>query len=896
MEGLFRMSRSPLLGVALMTAFPAVVVAETQAETQRLGLRARAARRTSAVQLDGRLDDAAWSDAPSTRGFWQRFPNEGQPPSLDTEFRVLYDDDALYVGVRAMDDEPEGIRGLLTRRDVASQSDWLMVGIDSYHDRRTAFVFAINPAGVQRDMLIYDDALEDTSWDAVWTAATQVTADGWVAEFRIPLSQLRFAAMDQQEWGLQVIRLVARSGEETAWTPMPRSSPKVVSQFGTLGGIDNVKTARRMELLPYVSGGAGLLEGTDRDDPFDSTTEMRGNIGLDVKYGLSSAVTLSATINPDFGQVEADPSQVNLSGRELFFAEKRPFFLEGTDIFRFSLGQGDSAGTDALFYTRRIGAAPHLPASDDFDYTDEPDTTTIFGAAKISGKTSNGWSFGMLDAVTSEETARYLDPDTLDADGNPRQLERAIEPLTNYAVARVRKDLRGGKTQIGLAATSVHRDNDQYLGELLHDRAYTGGAELQHRFWDDHWSTNLRLAGSWVHGTKEAIEETQTKLRHLYQRPDADHIELDPNRTSLAGLQLLGELGKIDGGHWRFATGADARTPGFEANDIGFHRNADYYIQWLWTQYRDDQPGGQLASYAVNLNAWTVSDWAPQYLGTGGNVNGNVTLKNQWGGGGGFMLDFPRWEPSALRGGPALRVDPGWEGWLNLRSDPRRRVSFTSGGWLWRRETGDTWSAGGNLGVTLQARSNLDVFVGPSFEVRNEDWQYVDELADSDDRPHYVFARIRQVSTGMTVRGSWTFSPTLSLQVYAQPFISSGKYEDYKESQDPGARAYEDRFHELTAAEATIDREADEVRVDRNGDGASDYSFELPDFNFRELRSNVVLRWEYLPGSTVFFIWTHGRSEEVDDGRYRGVADLSDLGQATGEHLVMVKANYWIGL
>jgi hypothetical protein len=893
------MSRSPMLGVVVLSAFPAAVAAETQASPQaaagpQVGLRTRAARRSTAIRVDGKLDEAAWATAPATRGFWQRFPNEGQPPELDTEFRVLYDDEAVYVGVHAHDDRPHEIRGLLTRRDVMSASDWILIALDSYHDRRTAFVFAINPAGVQRDLLIFDDAQEDSSWDAVWTAATAVGDRGWVAEFRIPLSQLRFAALERQEWGLQVLRQVGRSGEETAWTPMPRSSPKVVSSFGVLGGLDNVKQRQRMELLPYVSAGAGLLEDTDSDDPFDSTGELRGNVGLDVKYGLGSAFTLAATINPDFGQVEADPSQVNLSGRELFFPEKRPFFLEGIDIFRYSLGQGDGDGSvESLFYTRRIGAAPRLPASDDWDYTDEPENTTIYGAAKISGKTAGGWSFGLLDALTAEETADYLDDED---PAMPVRRSRIIEPLTNYAVARVRKDLRAGKTQFGAVMTAVNRDLEGYAADYLHDQAYTGGVEVTHRFADDTWSTNLRLAGTWVHGSEAAIEETQRKLRHLYQRPDAEHVELDPTRTSLAGTALLFEIGKIDGGHWRFATGGDTRTPGFEANDLGFQRTGDYYVQWIWAQYRDDKPGGQLASYSVNLNGWGVTDWAPQLNNIGGNVNGGVTLKNQWGGGGGISVDRPYWSVAALRGGPALRSEPAWNVWGNLRSDPRRTVAFTSDGWLWRRGAGDSWEAGGNAGLTVQARSNLDVFVGPSFEVRTEDQQYIDELTDEADAPHYVFGRIRQVVTGMTVRGSWTFSPALSLQVYAQPYIASGVYAGYKEASDPGSRRYEDRYHEYATGEIAIDRANESISIDRNRDGQSDFTFDLPDFNFRELRSNVVLRWEYLPGSAVFFIWSHGRSEEVSDGRYRGWDDLSALAQATGEHLVMVKANYWIGL
>ena len=863
----------------------ACVVAVATPYAQAEGHHAAAVRRAGSISVDGKLDEQVWKSAPAQRGFWQRYPAEGKPPSHDSEFRVVYDDTAIYIGVRAMDAEPHKIKQLLTRRDEMSPSDWILVGIDSYHDKRTAFVFGINAANVQRDWLIYDDGPEDASWDAVWTASARVDAYGWCAEFRIPLSQLRFSGQPEQQWGLQIGRVVGRTGEQTYWSPMPKGENRAVSLFGTLEGIHGVKPGRRLELLPYVTGG-GAFGTVDGDNPFDKSASPRGNAGVDVRYGLGSAFTLAASINPDFGQVEADPSQVNLSANELFFPEKRPFFLEGVDIFKFGLGSGDE-NMEALFYSRRIGAAPHNYP--DGDFVDVPKETTIYGATKISGKAS-GWSLGVLEAVTAEENA------SVDIAGERH--EEVVEPLTNYGLARVKRDFRDGGTQVGAIATAVNRKlSDTPLDALLHDQAYTGGANVNHRFGGQAWNMSAKLTGTYVHGSPEAIEETQRLVRHLYQRPDAHHLELDPTRTSLAGGALVWDLGRNGSTkHWRFATGGDYRTPGYEANDMGFQQGADQLLQWGWAQYREDTPGDTWLQYNANVNAWAYGDTSVQYQGWGGNVNGWGQDNDHWSINGGFNWDLPAWNVQALRGGPALRAEPSINLWSNLNSDDRKPVRGSLSARWWRQWASDSWRGGLSAGVTIQARPNIDVFLGPSVDVNVDDQQYVEEAVDDAGMSHFVFARIRQVVTSMTVRGSWTFSPRLSLQVYAQPFIASGDYQRYSEADNPDAAHYADRFHELYPQELTIDRDEGVGFVDRNYDGTPDYAFSLADFNVRELRSNVVLRWEYLPGSTMFLIWSHGQSDFIENGSYRLGAGLSDLLRAPSEDVVMLKVNYWVGL
>ena len=509
------------------------------------------------------------------------------------------------------------------------------------------------------------------------------------------------------------------------WSPWPRSSAQVVSRFGTVDGLDGLHPGRRLELLPYATGGTILDEQVDAGDPFGRTARGRGTVGLDVRLGLSSAITLAATLNPDFGQVEANPSQVNLSANELFFPEKRPFFLEGTDIFQFSLGQGDGPNaSESLFYSRRIGAAPHGDTSD-YAYVDAPQATTIYGAAKVSGKTPSGWSVGLLDAVTGQESARV-------DDGAGGRSDPVVEPLGNYLVGRVKKDLRKGRTSIGGAVTAVDRDlAGTGLEATMRDQAYAGGLQLQHRFGHDQWETNLRLLGSWVHGRADAIADLQEQVRHLYQRPDQTHVRFDPTRTSLAGGALLFEAGKFGGKHWRFGVGTDTRTPGFEVNDLGFQRGADYYVQWGYLQYRDDEPGDGLLAWNLNVNTYAVSTYEPQVIGAGGNVNGSAQLKNHWSAFAGVELDDNRWDPAALRGGPELREDPTLNGWVGAATDGRKAViaNLSANGFV--KPANHSHQIQVDAGVTVQARSNVNLYLGPSVMVRDEDSQYIDQIDDA---------------------------------------------------------------------------------------------------------------------------------------------------------------------
>jgi Domain of unknown function (DUF5916)/Carbohydrate family 9 binding domain-like len=879
-----------MLRTSLSIAIAAIAVAggaaSAGADVLPTEARARAVRRAGPVVIDGRLDEAVWRDAPHHAGFTQRFPKEGAKASYETSFAVLYDDSAIYVGVWADDPEPHKVRRTLTRRDVEGSADAIAVGIDSYHDRRTAYVFQLNAAGVQRDLLLFDDSQGDDTWDAVWTGDAVVSDRGWTAEYRIPLNQLRFVARESQEWGFQVLRIVARTREEVSWSPWPRTTDEVVSKFGVVGGIERLRPGRRLELLPYATGGFEAMP-VEAGDPLNESFAGRGNVGLDLKYGLGPAFTLSATINPDFGQVEADPSQVNLSANELFFAEKRPFFIEGVDLFKLPIGTSDGSA-EGVFYSRRIGAAPSaLP--DDYEYIRAPTSTTIYGAAKLTGKTRGGWSVGMFDAVTGQETATIVD----EAGAVSRPV---VAPLTNYTMARVKRDLRGGKTYIGASATAVHRSlAGTGLEELLHDQAYTAGAQLSHKWAKDAWIFDLRTVGSFVHGTEEAIAETQTSQRHLFQRPDARTFRLDPTRTSLSGFGATWKLGQMGNTkHWRYMFGGDLRTAGLELNDMGFQFQSDRVIPFWWVQYHDETPGKQILNYDVSADVFLVGDELagdPRLMDYGLECNGNVQFANHWRFGYFCNLVRSMWVAGALRGGPSLHVDPRGQVGVFGSTDPSKPVWVSLEAGTGRDPTSDSIDGFISAGVTIQARANVDVFLGPSYSYRNEAMQYVEEAPDELSRPHYVFARLNQTTASMTMRVNWTFSPRLSLQGYAQPFVSTGRYSEYKDVTQAGAQKFSARFVPLGGANLML---AGDDTFTATNDGT--FSFSRPDFSFRQLRSTVVLRWEYRPGSSVFAIWSHGRTSDGLDGRFNLGRDLRSLGETDAENVVMVKANYWIGL
>ncbi|MBW3656546.1 MAG: carbohydrate binding family 9 domain-containing protein, partial [Gemmatimonadetes bacterium] len=620
--------------------------------------------------IDGRLDEAVWQSASAATGFVQRAPVPGAPAPERTEVRVVYGDDALYVAAR-MFDRPDSVAAQLSRRDMGgTYSDWLFVLLDSDDDNRSAFAFGVNPRAVQRDFILAEDGGRDESWDAVWTARTRTDSLGWTAEFRIPLSQLRYTA-GAPTWGVNFRRDVARRAEVSYWAPIPPNSPGFVSRFGDLTGLQSVASSTRLEVQPYVVSRVTRAPG-DGANPFYSPNEVQASGGFDFRYGLSSNFTLSGTVNPDFGQVDADPSEVNLTAFETFFSERRPFFVEGSSIFDFRLG--GSAGQ--LFYSRRAGARPSGGVPSTAAFSDVPEGTTILGAVKLSGKTAGGWSVGAMNVVTAAEEATYV----------TREGARGtapVQPLTNFGVARVIKDFNRGGSALGAIFTSVHRDleEDSPLS-FLRSSAYTGGLDGRHRFGGGNYEVSGYAVTSLLQGSERAIRSTQRRAGRYFQRPDARHLEYDSTLTSLGGSVLNVEVEKIGGSNWRWEMGGRAVSPGFEANDAGYQPQADVVSQFGTLEYQQPRPGRHFRHWRVRLQEGASWSTGRERLATSGQLYGNAQLNNFWSVTAIVQRVFPGLSTSELRGGPALATPGAYVMQAAVTSDPRKPLVGTGFGVL----------------------------------------------------------------------------------------------------------------------------------------------------------------------------------------------------------------------
>lgn len=830
------------------------------------------------IQIDGLAAEAAWLRAQVASDFVQFEPDEGKAATERTEARVLYGEDALYVALRAWESQPDGIVGQLTRRDQGSYSDLLGVVVDSYFDRRTAFHFAVNPVGVKHDIYRFDDTQEDSGWDAVWDVATAVDPEGWTAEFRIPYSQLRFRDAPEQTWGINFLRTIARKDETDLWAPTSRQDAAIVSRFGELQGLKDLKTPRRMEVLPYSVARLDRGPG-DEDNPFYRKNDRFGTVGADVKYGVTSDLTLDMTINPDFGQVEADPAQVNLSAFETFLPERRPFFVEGSSIFRFgiALGDGDDAN-EQLFYSRRIGRSPQGWADPAGGYVDADAQTTILGAWKLSGKTAGGWSVGALHAVTSEERARV-------APAVGGQHDQAVEPLTNYGMLRLQRDFREGRSAVGVIATAVMRDQEVADALGLRRGAVTGGVDFRHRFHGEEYEIAGYVLGSNVRGSESALDLTQRSAVRYYQRPDAGHVDYDPTRTSLSGGSAFLSFAKIGGGKWRFSTGLHTRSPGFEVNDLGYQRDADAITNWAWVGYRQTTPQGIFREYGLNANGWVGWNYDGDNTGKGGNVNAWGQLENFWNVNIGVNRNLGGYSGRTLRGGPLFLREAGVNYWGGFGTDSRKAVQLNVHTWGNVRGESDSFAGGVSPSLRFRPSGRASFSVGSSVNWNRDDYQWVGALGDG---PTYVFARIDQSTVGIRLRADYTFTPTLSLQVYAEPFVSAGRYSEFKRVADPVAERYADRFQVLESRP-----QGNQILADVDGDGTSD-PFGRPDFNVKQFRSNAVLRWEYLPGSSLFLVWSQGRDHYVSDGAFDFGGNVQDLFGVAPQNVFMVKVSYWM--
>ncbi len=815
-----------------------------------------AARTRKAPILDGRNDDEAWQGAAKISTFRQFAPHVDVDPSFKTEFQVAYDEHNLYVFVRMYDPHPDSIMHALSRRDVRGPSDQIKIVIDSYGDKRSGYEFAVNPDGVKRDFAISNDSQEDDSWDGVWDVATAVDSLGWTAEFRIPLSQLRYAHLQRHTFGFGVWRDLERRAERDSWPLYSPEKTGLSSQLGRLDGIAGITTAQRLEVTPYVV--TKNVERTLPNAKFGRGQDL--SAGGDLKFGITPNITLDATVNPDFGQVEADPAVLNLSAFETFYAEKRPFFVEGTGLYQFQLNcyiVVDCSTNEGLFYSRRIGRSPTLSGL--YGDASTPTATPIAAATKLTGRTANGLSFGVLDAAT--ERVEGLDNQT-------------VEPGTNYAVVRAQQDLRGGEAGVSIIGTAVNRALDQWSTPYMHHSAYTGGATFRNRFHNKEYELFGQFAASEVMGSAEAIDSTQRSSVHYYQQPSDKVIE-DPTRTSLSGHSEQLKFGKYGGGITRFESSVLRMSPGFEVNDLGYLRRADILDWSTWAALSFQNAHGIYRWAQVNGNHWEQWNTSGARLENAFNFNGHMGLNNNWDVhlGSTFAHLTPSYCDRCTRGGPLLRQSRAMYPWGGFNSDSRRPVSY--GMWVNMNYGDEGRTLGTSLSpyVSLRFSTRVQATVGPNVFWGRDNTQWFGNFTDASNLLHYTFAHLDQHQVSLSTRIDYALTKDLTFEFYGQPFVATGIYTNIREtSATPGAASYDARFLPYMPP----------ARADTA-------------FKTIQLRSNSVLRWEYRPGSTLYLVWTHGREDDSNQYSDRPwMTDYSDLFRIHPTNTFLIKVAYWM--
>lgn len=847
-----------------------------------------AAKLTGPVTIDGRLDESVWMGPASIDALIQSSPDEGRPATEASEVRFAFDETAIYVAARLLDQRPDSVMALLSRRDRGNQSDFFAVYFDPYRDGRTGYEFLVSAAGVQSDGTLYNDDWDSYSWDGVWESAVQRDGQGWTVEIRIPLSQLRMHDRPEQTWGVNVGRGIGRRNEVSYLVPRLRQGSGFVSRFAELQGLEGLRPRRRVELVPYVTGKAEF-ESVTPGNPFRDGSTMSPSAGADLRLGLGGALQLDATVNPDFGQVEVDPAVVNLSDVESFFEERRPFFIEGGNNFSFGYGgannfMGFNWVDNEPFYSRRIGRAPQgrLPEA---EYADVPSGVPILGAAKLTGLV-RGWNLGVMGAVTRREQARLALDD--------QQFRKEVEPFAGYGVVRLQRDVAGGRHGIGFLATRLQRG---FQDETLRDQFNADATLLGLDGWvtldaDREWVMSGWGTFSRISGSAARIAAVQAGPTHYFQRPDAGHVELDPSRTSLTGslarLTLNRQRGSV-----LFNAAVGAVTPGYDNNDLGYVGRTDLINAHISSGYRWTRPTSWYNNARVQFATFGRWDFEGNRTGLGLWNNSNISWKNFSSSWVGFFAQTASTNTRATRGGPELRAPGAIEVFGGWESDGRKALQFSIEGGV--NHSGDGDGGGHNVGgsVSWRPATNVTLSVGPQYNYSRNGSQFLqsvaDPLATATFGRRYVFGDLAQHTLSANLRFNWIFSPRLSFEMFAQPLVSSGAYRRVREFQEPNSF----RFLDYGTNGSTIDRAAG--MVDPDGDGpAPSFSIGQPDFTFASLRGNAVLRWEFAPGSTMFLVWTQDRAASEADGEFRPSHSLGRLFDDTGRNVLMMKVSYWL--
>ncbi len=847
----------------------------------------RARRLTGTLNVDGVLSEPVWSGEAAPARFVQSDPVQAAEPSYPTIVHVLYDDDAIYIGAQMRDASPDSIVARLCRRDQGSRSDEFTVYLDPYHDKRSGYWFVISAAGTLRDGVLYNDGWDDDSWDGVWQGRARIDSTGWTAEMRIPYSQLRFKKSDQYRWGVNFRRTLARRNEQDMVAYTPRNGSGFVSRFPDLVGIERVSPSRAIEIRPYATTRGEFLQHPPLD-PFNDGSRYVPDMGADLKTAVGSKLTLNAAVNPDFGQVEVDPAVVNLTDVETFFPEKRPFFVEGSSNYDFGYGgannyMGFNWPGPSFFYSRRIGRAPQ-GGSYSADYADVPHGTSILGAGKLTGKIFGDWNLGLMQAVTAREMA--------DISLGGVRGKSEVEPLTSYTVLRAQKEFQAGRQGLGTITTFSGRSfDDPALKDQMNKSALAVGIDG----WsfldkDQMWVLTGWTGMSNLQGTQARINAVQTSSAHYLQRPDAQRWRLDPDATSLSGYAGRFALNKQKGSH-TFNTAVGFIDPQFDTNDLGFMSRADVVNAHVATGYRWSDPDKWKRFANVNAVAWGSTDFDGNRVSSGLWLDGGVELLNYWSFWPRFSISPRAINNRLTRGGPLVVSLPRWDGGIYMDTDGRKPLFYFLD-LSWARSQSGGWAYGIGPGVQWKPAPNVQLNLEPRLDRNHQDSQWVGAVADAGATEtfgrRYVFSQLDQTTISAGVRVSWAFTPTTSLQVYAQPLISSGNYFHYKQLRR--SRSYE--FDPLGSGTPQYDAAADEVDLD----GAGPSPPFNPDFNVTSLRGNAILRWEYMPGSTLFLVWTQDRSGYENSGEFEIGPSFDRLVDQKPDNIFMVKVTYYLNM
>jgi hypothetical protein len=841
------------------------------------------------IKIDGVLEEEVWKDE-GFKDFIQTDPIDGAEPSEKTSVWVAYDDESLYVAAYLYDSDPESIQGRMGRRDDLVDSDWFIFAVDPYFDRRTGYQFAVNPSGSIVDWTLYNDVNNDTTWNGVWDWASHLNGNGWSVEIKIPFDQLRFPKKDDYVWGVNFRRVILRKNERLAYAWVPKEDSAYVSRFAELRGIKGIDPGMHIEVLPYAVGQAHFSPKQE-GNPFETGEEFLGDAGFDFKVGLKSNLTLDASVNPDFGQVEVDPAVINLSAYETYYEEKRPFFIEGANIFN-AFGSGGvhmNANINwpdpSLFYSRRIGRAPQGPVTRS-GYIDYPAASTILGAFKLTGKIFNGWDIGFVNALTSREYAE------VDSEGTRYQDE--VEPLTYYGALRVQKDFNEGAQGIGFLVSSVNRDlENQTLEDLLNRDAFSlavdGWSYLDKK---RTWVVSAWAGGTRVQGSQAAIYGLQNSSLHYFQRPDASHVEVNEDATHMSGWGGRFQLAK-QRGNFLLSFALGALSPGFDPNDIGFQSSASDVINaHLLAGYFQPHPGKVFRNWLVYGGPFGNHDFGGNKTWEGVLLLFEGEFLNYWGFETMFACNPETYSNTLTRGGPLALVPFGYQVDVSLSSDSRKALVFSMDNSFYNRPD-EGFNLNSNVSLNWKPLSNINLSVGPGLYIKESDIMWVTRVDDSlmteTYGTRYVFGGIKQNTLYAEIRLNWTFTPRVTLQLYLQPFIAVGEYDDFKELAQPGTREY----NLYGEGGSSIGYEGGYYHVDPDGAGpASEFSFYDPDFNLKSLRGTMVFRWEYHPGSTLYFVWTQNRQDFSNPGDLLLGRDLRDLFTAPGDNIFLIKATY----